>query len=79
MYRPYCVAAYFCNMGHMNTGQQMSLESKWRRRISALSESGRDNLESRIDVGERVMVEYNNTVPDQNKIRMVVTIRRRNT
>ena len=57
----------------------MSLESKWRRRISALSESGRDDLESRIDVGERVMVEYNDTVPDQNKIRMVVTIRRRNT
>ena len=79
MYRPYCVAAYLCNMGHMNTVQRMSLESKWRRRISALSESGRDDLESRIDVGERVMVEYNNTVPDQNKIRMVVTIRRRNT
>ena len=79
IYQPYCIAAYLCNMRHMSTAQRMSLESKWSRGIRALSRSGRQDLESRIDVGERIMVEYNDTVCEQDKIRLVVTIKRRNT
>ena len=33
---PYCVAAYLCNMGHMNRSQQMLLEKNWKRKIERL-------------------------------------------
>ena len=77
MYRPYCIAAYLCNMGHLSRSARMSLESKWRRyNKHQIDIEGRDELEARIEQGERIMVEHNQGKPAEQRIRMVVTIKR---
>ena len=77
MYRPYCVAAYLCNMRHLSRSARMSLESKWRKyNKHQVDIEGRDELEVRIEQGERVMIEHNQGKQSEEHIRMVVTIKR---
>ena len=64
-------------MGHLSRSTRMSLERQWRRYNKHLIDvEGRDELEARIEQGERVMAEHNQGKPAEQRIRMVVTIKR---
>ena len=64
-------------MGHLSRSTRMSLERQWRRyNKHQIDVEGRDELEARIEQGERVMVEHNQGKPAEQRIRMVVTIKR---
>ena len=63
-------------MGHLTVARRMSLERQWKLGIKHVIREGRTSLESRIEVGERILAEFNeNSVPEEH-IRLVVTIRR---
>ena len=56
-------------MGHLSHSARMSLESKWRRyNKHQIDIKGRDDLEARIEQGERIMGEHNQGKPAEQRI-----------
>ena len=75
-YRPYCVAAYICGLSHMDKTQRESLERQWKLYNRGTLASGLRDLGSRIEQGQRIVNEYNETCDVNEQIRFVVTIKR---
>ena len=75
-YRPYCVAAYICGLSHMDKTQRESLERQWKLYNKGTLASGLRDLGSRIEQGQRIVNEYNETCDINEQIRFVVTIKR---
>ena len=57
--RPWGVAAYICGLSHMNTSERMSLERRWKILVEELHRRGQENVFSWINVGSRIVEEYN--------------------
>ena len=76
-YRPYCVAAYICGLSHMEKVGRESLERKWKLFNKDAIRNGRHTIEHRILQGERVVQEYNADCLEEERIQLVVTIKRK--
>lgn len=72
--RPWALAGFICGLGHMTKIERMSLECSWKLAVEDSRRSGRGDTFSWINVGARVVEEYNgryDTVEDIRFIRCV--------
>ena len=76
-YRPYCVAAYICGLSHMEKADREALEHRWKVYNRESIRNGRRSIDSRIDQGRRIVEEYNQDCHEEERIRLVKTIRRK--
>ncbi|KAL7538852.1 hypothetical protein ACHAXR_012264, partial [Thalassiosira sp. AJA248-18] len=76
-YRPYCVAAYICGLSHMDKVDREILEHRWKVYNREAIRNGRRSIECRIDQGRRIVEEYNQNCHEEERIRLVKTIRRK--
>jgi predicted GIY-YIG superfamily endonuclease len=75
VYHPYALVAYLTNLGHMNESDRMSLERLWQKLNNyVVNEERITDIEARIDNGRRVMVSYNESSPEEDKIRLIKCI-----
>jgi predicted GIY-YIG superfamily endonuclease len=75
-YRPYCLAGYMCNMGHLSKGHREDIEHNWAKAVRRAILEGRRDIESRLAIGEELVKQLNSIrLPDEH-IRFVTTIKR---
>jgi predicted GIY-YIG superfamily endonuclease len=80
IHRPYFMVAFICGLSHMTESGRTALEERWKLHINnAIRANHCRDLFSRVMQGERVVMDYNNNnrCVEGEKIRMIVTIRRR--
>ena len=80
IHRPYFMVAFICGLSHMTESGRTALEERWKLHINNAIRANRcRDLFSRVMQGERVVMDYNNNnrCVEGEKIRMIVTIRRR--
>ena len=75
-YCPYCIAAYICGLSHMDKTQRECLEWKWKVYNTKTVAQRNNDIRSRIEQGQRVVEEYNETCSENDQIWLVVTIKR---
>jgi len=74
-YRPYAVAAYICEMPHIDKRGRESLEQRWKKIILESKSQGEIDVFTWVLLGERVVESYNAYQVDEEKhIRLVITI-----
>jgi predicted GIY-YIG superfamily endonuclease len=76
-YRPYSIAAYICGLSHMSEREREGLEYLWKLYCRQVRDAGRSDIMVRIDQGRRIVSDYNRNCPEEEHIRLVVTIRRK--
>lgn len=79
LHRPYFVAAYICGLSHLNKGERMSLEGKWKLKNRNSINGANGSLLARVRNGETVVKDYNANQQDLSKhIRLMITMKFRN-
>ena len=75
-YQPWCMGAYICGLSHMDKMGREELERRWKIFNELAIREGRRDIESRIEQGRRVVAQHNSMCLEEERIQLVVTIKR---
>ena len=75
-YQPWCMGAYICGLSHMDKTGREDLERRWKVFNGLTIREERRNIESRIEQGQRVVAEHNSVCFAEERVHLVVTIKR---
>ena len=75
-YQPWCMGAYICGLSHMDKMGREELERRWKIFNGLAIREGRRDIESRIEQGRRVVEQHNSMCLEEERIQLVVTIKR---